>query len=202
MHHNKGDMGIKELNNFWKWVSVNINNLNPSNINDEYIGALDDKIKELGDFSWEIGYDNIKSKNFLAISSEGDIDLLEDSKSILNESPIIAGWVFYSARPPKQWNLVFELIINDKPVSFNAKEWQYVLYRSDNNVYDIVVKVPTAYKPYEEYFDNIGFIATEGELGEAFVLEYINVIDLVYEFNEREQGMAKDFIYLKTEILL
>lgn len=195
-------MESNEIRKFWDWVSVNINNLNPSVINDEYIDALDNKIKELGDFSWEIGYDNIKSKNFLAISPEGDIDLLEDSKSILNESPVIEEWIFYSAKPPKQWKLIFNLLIDDQKVQFNAAEWKYVLYKYPDNVYDVVVKVPKSYEPYEEYFGQIGYIATEGELGEAFVLEYINDIDLVYEFNERELGKGKDFVHLKTEILL
>ena len=124
------------------------------------------------------------------------------SKSIINEAPPIEGWIFYSAKPPKQWKLIFNLLINDEKVQFNATEWKYVLYKYPDNVYDVVIQVPKSYIPYEDYFDQIGDIAITGELGEAFVIEYINEIELVYKFEERAMGKEKDFVYLKTEILM
>ncbi|WP_333577716.1 hypothetical protein [Sphingobacterium sp.] len=195
-------MKTSEIDNFWNWIKNNIEYLAPKKINEEYIDLLDEKIEKLGDFSWEIGFDNKVNKKFLVISPEGDNELLTLSKTIISQSPNIEGWIFYSSKPPKQWKLIFNLLIDDKKVKFNAAEWKYVLYKYPDNVYDVVVKVPKSYEPYEEYFGQIGYIATEGELGEAFVLEYINDIDLVYEFNERELGKGKDFVHLKTEILL
>ncbi|WP_294293629.1 hypothetical protein [uncultured Chryseobacterium sp.] len=102
----------------------------------------------------------------------------------------------------KKWKLLFDLLINDDEVRFNANEWQYVLYKYPDNVYDVVIKVPESYQPYEDYFHQIGDIALTGELGEAFVINYINDIDLVFEFNEKEKGKEKEFSNLKLEILM
>lgn len=195
-------MKEKEFNNFWNWIKINIEYLAPKKITTEYVNLLDAEIEKIGDFTWEIGFDNRVNKNFLTISPEGDSELLELSKAIINEAPSIEGWVFYSAKPPKQWKLIFNLLINGEKVQFNATEWKYVLYKYPDNVYDVVIQVPKSYTAYEEYFYQIGYIAVTGELGEAFVIEYINEIDLVYEFAEREIGKGKKFVHLKTEILM
>jgi len=195
-------MQSKEIDNFWNWLKDNIEYLSPKKITEEYIDFLDKEIEKLGDFSWEIGFDNRIDKKFLTISPEGDVELLELSKTIISKAPNIADWFFYSSKPPKQWKLVFNLLINGEKVQFNATEWKYVLYKYPDNVYDVVIKVPFSYKPYEDYFYQIGDIAVTGELGEAFVLEYINDIDLVFEFNEKETGKEKSFPYLKSEILI
>lgn len=190
------------INSFWSWIKNNIEYLAPKKITTEYINLLDEEIGKLADFSWEIGFDNIVNKNFLTISPEGDTELLELSRTIINEAPTIEGWIFYSAKPPKQWKLIFNLLINGEKIQFNATEWKYILYKYPDNVYDIVIKVPQFYMPYKEYFHQIGDIAVTGELGEEFVIEYVNEIELVYEFNEREIGKGKDFVHLKTEILM
>lgn len=194
-------MKTKETKHFWDWVTDNIEKLTPDNITDEYIELLDSEIKKLGDFSWEIGFDERVNKNFLTISPEGDPELLVESKFIVDQAPNIKEWIFYSAKPPKQWKLIFDLVIENENVKINANKWQYVLYKYPDNVYDLVIKVPLSYKPYEEYFYEIGNIAVTGEFGEAFVIEYINDIDLVYEFNEKEHGKEKDFNHLKEELL-
>ncbi|MGN7706874.1 hypothetical protein [Chryseobacterium sp. 22543] len=195
-------MKEKEFNNFWNWIKIDIEYLAPKKITTEYVNLLDAEIERIGDFSWEIGFDNRVNKNFLTISPEGDAELLELSRKIINEAPFIKDWIFYSAKPPKQWKLIFNLLINDEKIQFNASEWKYILYKYPDNVYDIVIKVPKSYLPYAEYFYQIGDIAVTGELGEAFVIEYINEIELVYEFDEGEIGKGKDFVHLKTEILI
>ncbi|CAM3163146.1 hypothetical protein DRF59_11295 [Chryseobacterium flavum] len=195
-------MKEKEFNNFWNWIENNIEYLTPKKITAEYIDLLDAEIEKIGDFSWEIGFDNRVNKNFLTISPEGDAELLKLSRTIINEAPAIEGWIFYSSKPPKQWKLIFNLLINDEKVQFNATEWKYILYKYPDNVYDVVIQVPKSYMPYDEYFHEIGDIAVTGELGEAFVIEYINEIDVVYEFDKEDIGKEKDFIHLKTEILM
>lgn len=185
---------------FWDWIKNNIDYLIPKKITPEYINLLDKEIEKLGNFSWEIGFDDKVKKKFLTISSEGDTELFELSKAIINQAPPIEDWIFYSSKPPKQWKLIFNLIINGEKVQFDASEWKYVLYKYDDGVYDIVIKVPNSYKPYEGYFYQLGDIALTGELGESFVIRYINEIELVYEFDDQLKG--KDFIHLKTEILM
>lgn len=194
-------MKNKEINEFWTWIKENINFLEPKKLTDEVIDHLDDELQKLGDFSWEIGFDNRVNKYFLTISPEGDPELFEVSKAILNQAPIIDDWIFYSAKPPKQWKLIFNLLIDEEKVQFNANEWDYVLYKYPDNVYDIVIKVPKSYQSFEEYFYQIGDIAVTGELGEAFVIQYFNDIDLVFEFDEKERDKGKNFKYLKEELL-
>ena len=170
----------------------------PNVVTDDYIDQLDKHLEGLDDFSWEIGFDDRVKKYFLAISPEGDPDLLEKSKIIISQAPNIKDWIFYPAKPPKQWKLIFDILIDGENVRFNASDWKYVLYRFPDGVYDVVIKIPNSYKPYEEYFDQIGMIAVSGELGEAFVIEYINEIELVYEFEDSLRG--SDFTTLKTKI--
>jgi len=193
-------MKEKEISLFWEWVKNNIEHLNPKTITDEYINELETKIEKLGDFSWEIGFDSKVGKYFLTISPEGDFELLQLSKDIILHAPKIENWIFYSSKPPKQWKLKFNLLIDDKKVLFDANEWRYVLYKYSDNKYDIVIQVPEYYALYKEYFFQIGDIAVTGELGEGFVIEYINEIELVFEFDDNQTG--KDFIFLKTEILM
>ncbi|KGT08105.1 hypothetical protein NV63_18445 [Elizabethkingia anophelis] len=108
---------------------------------------------------------------------------------------------FYSHKPPKQWKFIFNLLIDGVNVRFDASEWQYVIYKYPDNVYDIIIKIPLSYQIYEEYFYSMGLIAVSAELGETFVNEYINDIDLVFEFNEKEKGKATSFKYLRSHIL-
>ncbi|EJL74396.1 hypothetical protein [Chryseobacterium populi] len=64
-------METKEISEFWEWVKNNIDHLAPQAMTNEFIDFLDEKIGKLGDFSWEIGFDQRVSKKFLTISPEG-----------------------------------------------------------------------------------------------------------------------------------
>lgn len=194
-------MDPKEIIQFWDWIRININFLEPSKITEKFINLLDDEIQKLGNFAWEIGFDDKVNKNFLTISAEGDSELFKESKAILDQAPKIDDWIFYSCKPPKQWKFILVLSINGEKVQFNANEWQYVLYKYPDNVYDIIIKVPFSYHIYKEHFYQIGQIAVSAELGEAFVNEYINDIDLVFEFNEKEKDKETNFKHLKSHIL-
>ncbi|HIB8181717.1 TPA: hypothetical protein ACWX1I_003127 [Elizabethkingia anophelis] len=194
-------MSSKQVIQFWNWIRININFIEPSKITDNFIALLDNEIQKLGNFAWEIGFDDKVNKYFLSISAEGNSELLKESKAILDHAPKIDNWIFYSYKPPKQWNFILNLLINGEEVQFNANNWQYVLYKYPDNVYDIVIKVPLSYKTYEEHFYEIGQIAVSAELGETFVNEYISDIDLVFEFNEKEKGKETSFKHLRSHIL-
>ncbi|PSD43976.1 hypothetical protein C7E23_08565 [Elizabethkingia anophelis] len=73
----------KEVTQFWDWIRVNINSLESDKITDNFINLLDNEIQKLGDFAWEIGYDDTVDKHFLTISSEGNS---ESDKEIKNYS--------------------------------------------------------------------------------------------------------------------
>lgn len=191
-------MENKNIIDFWKWIQLNLKYLEPKKITGDYIVELEKHLEILGNFSWEIGYDDRVKKYFLAISPDYEHDAFELSKKIVEEAPSIDNWIFYSAKPPKQWKLIFDVFIDGEKVRFDASTWKYILYRFDDGVYDIVIKIPNSYKPYEEHFDEIGMIAVSGELGEAFVIEYVDEIELVYEFEDNLKG--SDFITLKTKI--
>ncbi|WP_337085249.1 hypothetical protein [Elizabethkingia anophelis] len=191
----------KEVTQFWDWIGVNINSLESDKITNNFINLLDNEIQKLGDFAWEIGYDDTVDKHFLTISSEGNSESDKEIKTILSLAPKIDDWIFYSHKPPKQWKFILELLIDGVNVQFDASEWQYVIYKYPDNVYDIIIKIPLSYQIYEEYFYSMGLIAVSAELGETFVNEYINDIDLVFEFNEKEKGKATSFKYLRSHIL-
>ena len=195
----KRSMG-NNIENFWNWFSANVNLLDPELITEKEIDILDSKLQLLGDFSWEIGYDDEKHKNFLVIPPEGDNELLKETKKIVGLAPKNINWSFYSFKPPKKWDLIFDLLIDDSEVSFDAKKWEYVLYKYPDNLYDIVIKVTDEDEKYKEYLYDAAFIALEGELGEEFVINRINEIEIVERFNPDQELKKRSFSQLKGQI--
>ncbi len=185
---------------FWNWFTLNKELLSPEVVTEEQIDVLDSKIQSMGDFSWEIGYDENEGKNFLVISPEGDKDMLEKTYEIINLAPKNINWVFYPFKQPKKWELIFDLFIEDEEVRFDAKNWEYILYKYPDNVYDIIIKMPEEFDTYKDYLYNAAIIALEGELGEEFVINRINEIEIVQSFNKEEEFKKRNFIDLKSQV--
>ncbi len=189
-----------KINKFWDWFLVNEHFLKPELITNILVDNIDEKIQELGNFSWEIGYDDEKKDNFLVISPNGSYELLDECKYIINISPKIKNWYFLYSRPPKKWNLIFNLEINGNKLFFDAKEWEFLLFKYPDGVYDIVINFNNNEKIIKKIFYDAAIIALEGELGEEFVIEKINKIEIVNQFKKDEISKINQFSNLKLII--
>lgn len=68
-------MDAIKVREFWEWFSKNCRNFGADFDNAELIEELDNWIRQLGDYSWELGPGKLK-EYALVISPNGDADLL------------------------------------------------------------------------------------------------------------------------------
>src|SRR5579872_4332405 len=138
-------MGIKKLDtksiiNFWTWFLSNHKSFEWHLDNEELIHELDVRISEFGEFAWEIG-PGIVTANQLVISPGGNLDLLPYTKKIVSYAKNIPGWEFHYAKPPKQWELIFDFEKHDRSqVEINASQWKYVLLKYDDGMFEIIIQ--------------------------------------------------------------
>lgn len=184
---NKYKMNIDKtaIDNFWDWFLIHKSDFGGDFYNDKLINELDNRIKKMGPFSWELGPGKTCDNQFV-ISPNGDADLLPITKEIVSRAKALPDWEFYFAKPQKQWNLEF-LFENEEglKIKVSATDWKYVLLAYEDGTFDIII-CPTGLKNCTE---NDKFLATEilldGILGEEKRMICINAIDIVREFEAK-----------------
>lgn len=134
---------------FWNWFEKCQNLLEEVTLTHPIISEIDIQVKKLGDFTWEIGPGIDKPYSF-TLSPGGDMDLLTISKEIISFSPSLKEWEFYHAKPQKDWDKYFDVIINDKKIRIDISEWEYVLLQYEDDTFDIDIR-PV---PYFDYYDD------------------------------------------------
>jgi len=178
-------LNINAINNFWVWFSDNHKDFGANFENNELLSELDDRINELGEYVWEVG-PGIKSANQLVISPGGDIDLLSDTKEIISYAPILSDWSFYYAKPPKQWELLFNFEKEDGSITeIDARCWSYVLFKYDDGMVEVIIQTCDLNGFSEEDKLTITEILIDGIIGEENRMLYICNIEVVKEFEEK-----------------
>lgn len=184
---------------FWNWFKENEDDLQPDKITSELINKLDEKILSFGDYNWEIR-EGSKKSNMLIISPGGNVDLLEETKNIINLSPNLNNWEFCHYKPAKVWDYQFS--IEDKGVKrmINASNWEYVLLKFPNGTYDIIIKADSLNVLPKEYHLTSVDIVLESILGEELSLNLIKNIDLVDKFPDEYLNQKGSIQSLKEHI--
>jgi hypothetical protein len=181
---------------FWQWFSSHHKEFGENFDNEEMLAELNDRIVGLGDFAWEIG-PGTKNNNQLVISPGGNLDLLPVSKQIISYATTIPGWIFCYAKPPREWNLLFNFRIEDDVIiEVNASKWKYVLLRYEDMGFEIIVQT----RDLKNLCENDKLIAAEilldGILGEEVRMIHITNIEIVEEVGFQYQNKVNDMIYL------
>lgn len=189
------------INSFWVWFSENYKNFGEHYENDELLNTLDNKIYDLGGYAWEIG-PGIDTKNQLVISPGGDIDLLLDTKRIISYAPTLLDWSFYYAKPPKQWEFLFDFEKEDgSVVRIDASHWNYVLLKYDDGMFEIIIQT----HDLAEFSEDDRLIACEilldGILGEESRMLRICDIDTVDEFEDKYKMKGNNIKTLKNQFI-
>ncbi len=189
-------MGIKsKIKKFWNWFEANSKELQSDNISNKMIDELNGKVLNLGDFSWEVR-EGINKQNLFIVSPGGDPQLLLKTKEIIELAPqSLPEWEFLDCKPPKDWD--YQLSIDESGVKkmVDASNWEYVLFRFQDNSFDIVIKTSgLRFSNFDEKY-NIVDTVLESILGERLSLSLIKNVEIVDEFNEvdiKNRGSIKD----------
>jgi hypothetical protein len=191
-------MEFNKLNSqmFWYLFSNNHNEFGENFDNEKALAELDKRIMGLGDFAWEIG-PGTKNNNQLVISPGGNLDLLPITKQIVSNAINIPGWVFFYARPPKEWKLIFHFQKGDGDViEINAAKWKYVLLKYEDDSFEIILRTYHLTNLSEEDKLIASEILIDGILGEEARILHITYIDVVEKVDFQYLNEVNDITYL------
>jgi hypothetical protein len=195
-------MKTLKVKQFWDWFSANCQDFGADFDNVKLLESLDRWVTQLGDFSWEVRPGKIKG-NALVISPNGNEDLLQDTKLIINSAKACEGWEYYYAKPPmeREWNLSFSLETNEEEiVDIDASQWEYVLLEYEDGMFEIIVKAPDLQQLDELDKQAAVEILLDGVLGEEARMETICEIEVVDEFEEQYRAKAGNIKNLSNHI--
>lgn len=135
----------------------------------------------------------MKDPNALIISPNGDAELLKSAKEIIGQAPKLNEWEFYYSKPPKSWDLFFEMQSrNDEIIKIDANTWKYVLLKYPDNKFEIIIKAPDL----KAFDDDAKILAAEilldGVIGEERRIELIVGIEVVEEFELDHMAKSND----------
>jgi len=184
-----------KIKSYWDWFIKNISQINPQTITKDMINLLDSNILELGDFAWEIR-EGINKANMLIISPGGDIDLLSQTKKIIEKAPETPDWEFEYFKPAKKWDYSFSL--HGVKGEINASNWEYVLLKFSDGTFDVLIKADNI-NFLDENDKNIAVdIVLESILGEEPYLTYITNYEIVSTFEGKYEGKENKITVLSN----
>ena len=169
--------GITE---FWSWFASVCGDFGARFENTSLLKELDQRVRALGPFTWEVGPAPNSSDSILVISPGGRAELLAQTKEIVDLAPPCRGWRFFAAKPPREWERRFFMSDSQgKRVAVDASQWRYVLYGYPDGVFDIVIHAPDLPRLAEHDRITAAEIVLDGELGEEARLARIGEIEFV-----------------------
>lgn len=167
------------INDFWKWFDAVHSHFGKHFENQSLVDELDSRIANMGNYSWEIGPGFRNPDNsMLVFSPSGDAQILEDTRNIVDRAPFIAGWEFYPAKPPKQWNRVFCMQISSNEI-IDARSWSYVAHAENPGRFRLVIVAPALNNMSPILRTIAAEIFLDGEVGEAERIHRISSIEVV-----------------------
>jgi len=191
-------MDKAQIQNFWKWFVKNVSQFKSDDADQKLFDQLDQKIQELGEFDWELG--ELKKEWFFVISPNFNEELLLQTEQIISQAPECPGWIFFSARQKKDWDLIWDMPnAQGSLIKVDARSWEYLLYQFDDGSFDIDIS-PVGFKgDLETKYVAIDFVLA-GILGEREYLSLIKGINLVNKFKGKDQKMVSELKNLEKHI--
>jgi len=175
---------------FWNWFSCHQKELGEDNVAPDIIAELEEQLFLIKRLDWEIGPGSRTSHQF-ALSPQGDLQLLEFTTKIIELAPRIEDWEFFAAKPPKSWNLIFELLVEGAPHSVDGKLWEFVAYKFKDGTYDLVFKPNSSNELSEEYLYWASTIIIDGEIGEERRMRKVGKVEIVATWDNKSAGNAR-----------
>jgi hypothetical protein len=183
----KYNINVDQVEKFWNWFYTNCQNFGDKFENKALLAELDVRVAKLGPFSWEIGPGKVEENAFV-ISPNGDIQMLEYTKSIIAKARHCHSWEFYYAKPPKKWELKFDYkTAEDKKLHIDASQWKYVLAQYEDGTFEIIIRPFPLLDLNDQDKLSVAEILLDGVLGEEARMKLISYIDVVEQFEEADQ---------------
>lgn len=174
---------------FWKWFSNHYKSFGEHFENEELLDELNDEIALLGDFAWEVGPGS-HTENQFVVSPGGDPELLRLTQEIVAQAPDIPEWEFYNAKPPKQWDLIFDFEDeNGATIEINASAWRYQLLKYADGTFEVIIETRDLADLNETDKITVSEILLDGILGEEVRMKYISYIEIIE--NLKEENLSK-----------
>lgn len=181
---------------FWEWFESNhttlediVSEKDPSKT-EFFVQQLDEHILSFGRLKWSVA--NPSENHFiLTISPNNDRDLLRITATIIQNAPSIPNWRFYDAIQP-DGKLEITLYDSDMNVqAVNAKEWEFLLEPSDNDLFNLIIKVVDT----EHLDEDTEMVAVDlilsSLLGERYKIERIEELEIIDTFEDADLPYAK-----------
>lgn len=199
-------MSAHNIPPFWSWFEDNLGRLrnvvqNPSHPDREYIvNSLDQYILAIGMFTWDIEAGTTKPWS-LVISPNGDPELLELSRAIVEQAPELTDWEFYPARPRKAQPLKF--IVYDEATDqqqVDATSWRYVLLPKGEGQFSLTIEAGNNRHLSEETLYKAADYLATCLTGEETRIMYIPRLRVVEELSEEHRQVSKPISELWQEL--
>lgn len=177
---------------FWDFFVRSAPFLERNFLDQEMHDELDRRIATLGPLLWELG-PGTAAPMALVISPGGDADWLPVTLQIVTAAPSVPGWEFLPAKPPKVWDLQFELRDEESVLAnIDARSWRYVLLAYDDLVFDLTIEAANAFGLDEDLRLAAVDVVLDGLLGEARRLQHIGTVDVVKDLGpDLEEGAGE-----------
>jgi len=189
-----------DIKKFWNWFVQNCQNFGDNFENNTLIDELDRWVKRLGNFSWEIG-PGIKKENLFVISPNGNLQLLPETKNIIDNSRKCDGWEYYYAKPAKNWNPIFEYENSDgENVRIDASSWKYILLKYNDGMFTVIIQAPQLNQMQDDDKLMVAEILLDGILGEEIRMLKISNIEIVNDFDLQYKGKESEIVNLGDHI--
>jgi len=190
----------QEINKFWDWFYKNSQNFGDKFENKRLLAELEARVTRLGPFSWEVGPCEVE-KNALVISPNGDQELLKYSKAVVAYAKPCPDWEFHYSKPPKKWDLKFDFKrIEGKNVPIDPSPWQYMLAQYEDETFEIIIKSTPLLDLNDDDKLSVAEIVLDGILGEEVRIEQISYIDVVDEFEDKNERGATSITFLASHL--
>lgn len=158
---------------FWSWFVTNADRLLPDKLAHSTIAELTARITDLHeDITWEIG-PGTNAPNQMVISPNLSPVLWETTQAIVSFAPLLTEWEFYSARPPKKWDMKLRMRSpNGQETAVDGSNWKYVLLEYEDGEREIVLLAESLPDVSEEARDQLADIFILSIVGEDFLLRF------------------------------
>lgn len=168
------------IGNFWGWFEQNearITSLFTPTPDSRIFRETSANVGTLGaGLGWEIG-PGLKQESLFVISPNRDAARLRITKAVVEKAPIVEGWEFHAAKPPKNWRHQLETKLGSDVIKLDFTDWKYLLTSYNRGeFYDLALIPDRRYRWSNDILSRCGVLFVEGAIGEELLIERIGKI--------------------------
>ena len=176
-------MNNEKIENLWNWFVQNeqliIDAVQNETASETLIENLDNLILDLGMFKWEIG----RGKNqpwYFTISPNGDKDLINISRQVIQHAPELKNWEFNYFEPAKDWDRTFVLYDNNMDEQdIDASNWNVVALPTKGGMMEVLLEATNIAHLDEDTAFTAAELVIIAEIGEENRIHKVQAVNIV-----------------------